>query len=137
LGVYLAHHGAPKGLELPCVKAAPLLKWVQSAAAPAADTAPATKVIFRQLFDLEFESNTYTYLLGDPMSKEALLIDPVLELVERDLKFVDELGLKLVYSINTHCHADHITGSGKIKSLRPEVKPLLIQTTTTISTAHS
>eukprot|EP00193_Tetraselmis_chui_P004530 CAMPEP_0177763242 /NCGR_PEP_ID=MMETSP0491_2-20121128/6768_1 /TAXON_ID=63592 /ORGANISM="Tetraselmis chuii, Strain PLY429" /LENGTH=394 /DNA_ID=CAMNT_0019279339 /DNA_START=242 /DNA_END=1426 /DNA_ORIENTATION=+ len=122
LGVYLAHHGAPKGLELPCVKAAPLLKWVQSVAAPATDTTPATKVIFRQLFDLEFESNTYTYLLGDPMSKEALLIDPVLELVERDLKFVDELGLKLVYAINTHCHADHITGSGKIKSLRPEVK---------------
>jgi glyoxylase-like metal-dependent hydrolase (beta-lactamase superfamily II) len=73
-------------------------------------TAP---VIFRQLF--EHESSTYTYLLGCPDSKECLLIDPVLETVDRDLQIVDELGLNLVLAINTHCHADHITGTGLLK----------------------
>lgn len=70
-------------------------------------------VIFRQLF--EKESSTYTYLLACPVTKECLLIDPVLETVDRDLKFVDELGLTLKLAINTHCHADHITGTGAIK----------------------
>ncbi|KAL4657618.1 persulfide dioxygenase ETHE1, mitochondrial [Arapaima gigas] len=70
-------------------------------------------VIFRQLF--EPVSCTYTYLLADPGSKEAVLIDPVLETVDRDVKLIDELGLKLKVAVNTHCHADHITGTGLLK----------------------
>ncbi|XP_029834497.2 persulfide dioxygenase ETHE1, mitochondrial [Ixodes scapularis] len=69
--------------------------------------------LFRQLFDEK--SWTYTYLLADLDTKQALLIDPVLEQVDRDTKLLSELGLKLVYAVNTHVHADHITGSGKLK----------------------
>ncbi|KAG5569261.1 hypothetical protein H5410_059027 [Solanum commersonii] len=73
------------------------------------------KLIFRQLF--EKESSTYTYLLADSLhpDKPALLIDPVDRTVDRDLALVKELGLKLIYAINTHVHADHVTGSGLIK----------------------
>jgi len=67
------------------------------------------------LFDSE--SWTFTYLLGCQKTGEAVLIDPVDKQVERDLKYVQELGLKLKYAINTHCHADHITGSGILKTL--------------------
>lgn len=70
-------------------------------------------LLFRQLF--EAESSTYSYLLADVESREAVLIDPVLETVDRDLKLVDELGLKLKVAVNTHCHADHITGTGLLK----------------------
>lgn len=72
-------------------------------------------VLFRQLFDEK--SWTYTYLLADLNSKEALLIDPVLEQVERDVNLINELGLRLLYAVNTHAHADHITGSGKLKGI--------------------
>ena len=72
-------------------------------------------ILFRQM--AEAESNTYTYLLADQDSKECILIDPVLETVERDLAVVEALGLNLKYCLNTHVHADHITGSGKIKTL--------------------
>ena len=68
--------------------------------------------IFRQLF--EKESSTYTYLLACPETKEAVLIDPVIETAERDVKIVTELGLKLKYVMNTHVHADHITGGSSI-----------------------
>eukprot|EP00484_Ammonia_sp_Unknown_P021751 CAMPEP_0197026092 /NCGR_PEP_ID=MMETSP1384-20130603/6267_1 /TAXON_ID=29189 /ORGANISM="Ammonia sp." /LENGTH=258 /DNA_ID=CAMNT_0042454701 /DNA_START=61 /DNA_END=837 /DNA_ORIENTATION=+ len=71
------------------------------------------EIIFRQFFDRT--SCTYTYLLACPKSKECLLIDPVMELADRDLQFVKEMGLSLKYVVNTHCHADHITGSGVIK----------------------
>ncbi|CAH7384635.1 persulfide dioxygenase ETHE1, mitochondrial [Phodopus roborovskii] len=74
-------------------------------------------VLLRQMF--EPKSCTYTYLLGDPESREALLIDPVLETAHRDAHLVKELGLKLLYAVNTHCHADHITGSGVLRSLLP------------------
>lgn len=73
------------------------------------------RTIFRQLFDSE--SWTYTYLLGCPKSGEAVLIDPVDTQVERDWQFIKELGLDLKYAINTHCHADHITGTGILKGL--------------------
>ncbi|XP_015791741.2 persulfide dioxygenase ETHE1, mitochondrial-like [Tetranychus urticae] len=69
--------------------------------------------IFRQLFDRS--CCCFTYLIGDKYQKTALLIDPVLEQVDRDLKLVKELGLELKYVLNTHVHADHITGSGLIK----------------------
>jgi len=71
-------------------------------------------IIFYQMF--EAESSTYTYLLADPLSKEAILIDPVLEMMERDLQLIDELGVKLVYVLDTHIHADHITAANAIRS---------------------
>ena len=80
-------------------------------------------VVFRQLF--ERESSTYTYLLGCAETRECLLIDPVLETVERDLQVIDDLGLTLKLCVNTHCHADHITGSGEIKKLREGVKSVI------------
>lgn len=70
-------------------------------------------LIFHQLF--EKETSTYTYLLGDSESKEAVLIDPVAEMIERDLGLVKELGLKLKYVLETHVHADHITAAGEIR----------------------
>merc|ERR1712179_510702 len=76
-----------------------------------------SNLLFRQLFDRE--SCTYTYLLADKVSKDAVLIDPVIELSERDASLVKELGLKLKYVMNTHVHADHITGTGRLKKLSP------------------
>jgi sulfur dioxygenase len=72
------------------------------------------KTIFYQLF--ECESSTYTYLIADPITKEAALIDTVLETVERDLKLVEELDLKLKYVLDTHVHADHVTGAGEART---------------------
>lgn len=69
-------------------------------------------LIFQQLF--EKESSTYTYLLADSETREAVIIDPVLETVDRDLQLIRELNLKLLYVLETHIHADHITGAGKI-----------------------
>lgn len=68
---------------------------------------------FRQLFDLE--TSTYTYILGDEATGEAVIIDPVREQVDRDLKQVAEMGLHVRYSLETHVHADHITGGGLIR----------------------
>lgn len=70
-------------------------------------------MIFRQLFDKE--SSTYTYLLGDEESGDAALIDPVLENVERDLRLVTELGLRLAHVLDTHVHADHVIGAGALR----------------------
>jgi len=66
-------------------------------------------LIFRQLFDQD--SSTYTYLLADPDSREAVLIDPVFEQHSRDRALIEELGLNLLYTLDTHCHADHVTGA--------------------------
>ena len=63
-------------------------------------------LIFRQLFDPQ--SSTYTYLLGDRASRAAVLIDPVFEQARRDAALVDELGLKLAATLETHVHADHV-----------------------------
>ncbi|HEX5477438.1 MAG TPA: rhodanese-like domain-containing protein [Burkholderiales bacterium] len=70
-------------------------------------------MIFRQLFDPQ--SSTYTYLLADPASREALLIDPVFEQARRDAALVEELGLKLAWTLETHVHADHVTGAWLLK----------------------
>jgi sulfur dioxygenase len=70
-------------------------------------------MIFRQLFDKE--SSTYTYLLADEQTAEAALVDPVIEHIERDLKLVADLGCKLVAILDTHVHADHVTGAGKLR----------------------
>ncbi|MBS0445007.1 MAG: MBL fold metallo-hydrolase [Proteobacteria bacterium] len=66
-------------------------------------------LVFRQLFDPQ--SSTYTYLLGDPASGEALLIDPVFEQVRRDSALLRELGLHAIATLDTHVHADHVTGA--------------------------
>jgi sulfur dioxygenase len=70
-------------------------------------------MIFRQLFDST--SGTYTYLLASRRGGEALIIDPVLERVERYLQLVRELDLRLVKAVDTHLHADHITGLGALR----------------------
>ena len=70
-------------------------------------------LIFRQLFDPQ--SNTYTYLLGDGESHHAVLIDPVFEQVRCEAALIDELGLELLYTIDTHAHADHVTGAWLLK----------------------
>lgn len=70
-------------------------------------------LIFQQLFDSQ--SSTFTYLLADSLTKDALLIDTVVGNVDRDLKLIEELGLKLVYVLDTHIHADHVTGAGEIR----------------------
>ncbi|MCK5726958.1 MAG: MBL fold metallo-hydrolase [Thiotrichaceae bacterium] len=72
-------------------------------------------MIFKQLF--EPDSCTYTYLLGCPDTGETVLIDPVIETVERDLKIIQSLGLKPTYTLETHIHADHLTGAKKMKAL--------------------
>ena len=70
-------------------------------------------MIFRQLFDSA--SGTYTYILASRPGGEALIIDPVLEKVERYLQLIRELDLKLVKAVDTHLHADHITGLGALR----------------------
>ena len=72
-------------------------------------------MLFRQLYDNE--TSTYTYLIADENTKEAALVDPVIEQVERDLKLIQELGLNLRYCLETHIHADHVTGTGKLREL--------------------
>lgn len=70
-------------------------------------------LIFRQLFDTQ--SSTYTYLLGDSASAEAILIDPVFEQARRDAALVPELNLRLKWTLETHVHADHVTGAWLLK----------------------
>ena len=70
-------------------------------------------MIFRQLFDSE--SCTYTYLIGSRRGGDALLIDPVLEKVDRYIQLLEDLGLRLVKAVDTHVHADHVTGLGALR----------------------
>ena len=71
--------------------------------------------IFRQQFDPP--SSTYTYLLADEASREAILIDPVFEQAHRDAALLHELGLRLTTTIDTHVHADHVTGAWMLKRM--------------------
>ena len=66
-------------------------------------------LLFRQLFDAA--TGTFTYLLADVPSRQGVLIDSVFEQHSRDLSLIHELGIELVASIDTHAHADHVTGS--------------------------
>ena len=70
-------------------------------------------MIFKQVFDQK--SSTYTYIIASAEGREALIIDPVLENVEDYIKLLTELNLKLVKVIDTHIHADHVTGAGKLR----------------------
>ena len=78
-------------------------------------------MIFRQLFDST--SSTYTYLLASRHGGEALIIDPVLERVDRYIQLLRELDLRLVKAIDTHLHADHITG---LEALRERTECLTV-----------
>jgi glyoxylase-like metal-dependent hydrolase (beta-lactamase superfamily II) len=71
-------------------------------------------MIFRQLF--EPLSSTYTYLLGCQETGQAILIDPVISAMERDLAEISRLGLRLAYTLDTHIHADHITAALELKN---------------------
>jgi len=79
--------------------------------------------VFRQLS--EPVSCTYTYLLGCLQTKSCILIDPVIETVQRDLALIRELSLDLKFVANTHIHADHVTGTGELKRLWPGCKSIL------------
>jgi sulfur dioxygenase len=70
-------------------------------------------MIFVQLTDPE--TSTFTYLLADAESREAILIDPVLEQVDRDVALLQRLGLRLRYTVETHVHADHVSGGGRLR----------------------
>src|SRR5579864_2118536 len=70
-------------------------------------------LVFRQLFDPT--SSTYTYLLGDSVGGEAVLIDPVFEQERRDAALIAELGLRLLWTLETHVHADHVTAAWLLK----------------------
>ena len=70
-------------------------------------------MIFRQLFDSV--SGTYSYLIASRRGAEALIIDPVLEKVDRYLQLMNELDLRLVKAVDTHLHADHVTGLGALR----------------------
>lgn len=72
-------------------------------------------MIFTQLF--EPESSTYTYVIGCPETRRAILVDPVLETVERDLRVLEDLGLTLEKTLDTHVHADHLTSALKLRAL--------------------
>jgi sulfur dioxygenase len=93
-----------------------MLKFIQNAFKKKDSTATlkSVPISMRQLFD--DESSTYTYLLWDEETKDAVLIDPVDTQVERDLKVASDEGLNIIYGINTHAHADHITGTGILKT---------------------
>lgn len=72
-----------------------------------------SSIIFRQLFDAE--SSTYTYIIGDITTRQAIIIDPVRDQIDRDIRLLGELWLTLVSILDTHIHADHITGSGLLR----------------------
>eukprot|EP00756_Hemistasia_phaeocysticola_P029737 Hpha_TRINITY_DN16249_c1_g1::TRINITY_DN16249_c1_g1_i1::g.12649::m.12649/K17725/ETHE1; sulfur dioxygenase len=109
--------------NLSCAEAPSLIKILQSYFAQATVADP--NLVFRQLLDVQGGSNTLTYILADKRTGEGLLIDPVLEQVERDLVVAQELGVKLLYAVNTHVHADHITGSGTLKQKVPGLRSVI------------
>jgi glyoxylase-like metal-dependent hydrolase (beta-lactamase superfamily II) len=70
-------------------------------------------MLFRQLFDQE--TWTYSYLVADQRGKEAVIVDPVIEHTDRYLQLIRELNLKLLFAVDTHVHADHVTALGKLR----------------------
>ena len=79
--------------------------------------------IFKMLFDKE--TSTMSYILGCSKTREAVIIDPVLEHVDRDLQAAADMRVTIKYAINTHCHADHVTGTGAMKAKVPSIKSMI------------
>jgi len=110
-----------------CTSCGPVWEWLSQQVeqtSAAAIPQERNKFVVEQLFDNQ-GSSTFTYLLACSDTEEAVLIDPVLGMEERDLTLLTERGLKLKYIVNTHCHADHVTSGGLIKKLRPGVKTVI------------
>ncbi|MBE9207335.1 FAD/NAD(P)-binding protein [Nostoc sp. LEGE 06077] len=95
------------------VRPIPAMPLLNSATSEHNSAISQSTLLFRQFFDPE--SSSYTYLIADQQTGDAVLVDPVFEQVDRDLQSLDELGLKLRYCLETHLHADHITGAGKLR----------------------
>jgi uncharacterized NAD(P)/FAD-binding protein YdhS/glyoxylase-like metal-dependent hydrolase (beta-lactamase superfamily II) len=95
------------------MKAIPPLSREQPVPTILTERGTSDSLLFRQFFDPE--SSTYTYLIADRHTKEAVFVDTVLEKVERDLQTLTDLGLTLRYCLETHIHADHITGAGQLR----------------------
>ncbi|HEY9611551.1 MBL fold metallo-hydrolase, partial [Allocoleopsis sp.] len=95
---------------------------------------PQSTLLFRQFFDPE--SSTYTYLIADSQTKDAVLVDAVLEQVDRDLQVLQDLDLTLRYCLETHIHADHITGAGKLRQ-QTGCRVIVPQNATARSADHS
>ena len=118
-----------KSERLPFLSTQPLRNWVTIsvqkliAAHASTNTNQGGGIILRQLFHRE--SSTYTYLIGDKVSGEALLIDPVVECADRDVTTARELGLHIKAVINTHVHADHVSGASRLRGLVPGLKSLV------------
>ena len=72
-------------------------------------------MIFKQVFDTK--SSTYTYIIASSKGREAVIIDPVIENVTEYINLLKDLDLKLVKVIDTHIHADHVTGASKLKNI--------------------
>ncbi|CEL95210.1 unnamed protein product [Vitrella brassicaformis CCMP3155] len=102
--------------ELPFLGKPPLKQWVERylCARHVSLGHEDPNLFFRQLFDRE--SCTFTYILADPRTREGIIIDPVLEHLDRDLSLLDEYGIILKYALNTHVHADHVTSTGCMKA---------------------
>jgi len=79
-----------------------------------------SRIIFEQYFDQD--TSTYTFLIADPKTREAALVDSVRENVDSYKKRIEELGLNLIYLLETHVHADHVTGNGKLQDVFPSAK---------------
>ena len=80
-------------------------------------------MIFKQVFDTK--TSTYTYLIASAKGREAVIIDPVIENVNEYIQLLKDLDLKLVKVIDTHIHADHVTGASKLKQASPNGTRLL------------
>lgn len=112
-----------------CSECSPVRDWVMQQLLGPNEEATVSGVeqpgfVIEQLFDTQ-GSSTFTYLVGCTKSHQAVLIDPVLGMEGRDLALSEELGFKVKYVLNTHCHADHITSGGVIKKSHPEVQTII------------
>lgn len=105
--------------KMPFLTVQPLRDWVVASVdpAPRPAAAPFAGLVFRQLFDAA--TSTFTYILGDAASGEAVVIDPVVGKVDRDLSVLNQLGLRAVLALNTHVHADHVSSSFALRAKVP------------------